>query len=64
MTSLTWQQFKYEHLLNISQNVGLNETIYEVLKSFLNGKPNDFLQLIDFKKNLFKATWAHHTMLS
>lgn len=64
MTSLTWQQFKYEHLLNISQNVGLNETIYEVLKSFLNGKPNDFLQLIDLKKNLFKATWAHHTMLS
>jgi hypothetical protein len=44
--------------------VGLNETIYEVLKSFLNGKPNDFLQLIDLKKNLFKATWAHHTMLS
>jgi hypothetical protein len=52
MTSPTWQQFKYEHLLNISQNVGLNETIYEVLKSFLNGKPNDFLQFIDLKKKL------------
>ncbi len=34
--------------------MGLNETIFEVLESLLNGKPMIFLQFIDLKKNHLK----------